>query len=64
LERVKPGDQKNEACFVGRCLLKELVFKFVTYVCEEVNCKSLARILVKEYVLILASLVDAVQLSE
>ncbi len=49
----------EEALFVGFSLLKELGFKFITYVCSDVQDKQLSKLLLREYITILSSFLDS-----
>ena len=55
--------EKNAFSY-GCSLLKELAFKFLTYVQDEVNDITLARLLLKEYATIIKNHVSSSQLYE
>ena len=49
----------DEALYVGLSLLKELSFKFITYTCSDVLDKQLSKLLVREFITIIGSFLDA-----
>lgn len=59
LQTVSVPQVTEEALFVGFSLLKELGFKFITYVCSDVQDKQLSRLLLREYITILSSFLDS-----